>query len=121
MPRRDPHDHPSHPLVHRKLKVLRSIRYRCDHHWVVVLPDHSHCAVIQPDDPGTWYVTVGSGGVWKTVNAGTTWTPLFDEESVYSIGCVTLDPPNPHVVWVGTGEDVGGRHVSGGRRGLPEG
>ena len=66
---------------------------------------------IQPDDPATWYVAVGSGGVWKTVNAGTTWTPLFDEESVYSIGCVTIDPSNPHVVWVGTGEDVGGRHV----------
>jgi photosystem II stability/assembly factor-like uncharacterized protein len=69
---------------------------------------------IQPDDPATWYVAVGSGGVWKTVNAGTTWTPLFDEESVYSIGCVTLDPSNPHVVWVGTGEDVGGRHVGWG-------
>ena len=66
---------------------------------------------IQEDDPATWYVAVGSGGVWKTVNAGTTWTPLFDEESVYSIGCVTIDPSNPHVVWVGTGEDVGGRHV----------
>ncbi|MCG6926365.1 MAG: glycosyl hydrolase, partial [Acidobacteria bacterium] len=66
---------------------------------------------IQEDDPATWYVAVGSGGVWKTVNAGTTWTPLFDVESVYSIGCVTIDPSNPHVVWVGTGEDVGGRHV----------
>ncbi len=75
---------------------------------------------IQPDDRATWYVAVGSGGVWKTVNAGTTWTPLFDEESVYSIGCVTIDPSNPHVVWVGTGEDVGGRHVGFGRRRLPQ-
>jgi photosystem II stability/assembly factor-like uncharacterized protein len=66
---------------------------------------------IHPEDPSTWYVAVGSGGVWKTVNSGTTWTPLFDEEAVYSIGCVTVDPSNPHVVWVGTGEDVGGRHV----------
>ena len=66
---------------------------------------------IDPTRPSTWYVAVGSGGVWKTVNAGTTWTPLFDEEASYSIGCVTLDPQDPHVVWVGTGENVGGRHV----------
>ncbi len=66
---------------------------------------------IRPDDPSTWYVAVGSGGVWKTTNAGTTWTPLFDHQSSYSIGCVTLDPSNPNVVWVGTGENVGGRHV----------
>jgi photosystem II stability/assembly factor-like uncharacterized protein len=66
---------------------------------------------IDPTDPSTWYVAVGSGGVWKTVNAGTTWTPLFDKEASYSIGCVTVDPRNPHVIWVGTGENVGGRHV----------
>ena len=66
---------------------------------------------LHPDDPNTWYVAVGSGGVWKTVNAGTTWTPLFDEQVSYSIGTIELDPQNPNVVWVGTGEDVGGRHV----------
>ena len=66
---------------------------------------------IDPADSSTWYVAVGSGGVWKTVNAGTTWTPLFDEQASYSIGCVTIDPTNPHVIWVGTGENVGGRHV----------
>ncbi len=69
---------------------------------------------IHPDDPATWYVGVGSGGVWKTENAGTTWTPLFDGQDVYSIGSVALDPANPEVVWVGTGENVGGRHVSWG-------
>ncbi len=66
---------------------------------------------LHPDDPNTWYVAVGSGGVWKTHNSGTTWTPLFDKQPSYSIGCVTLDPSNPHTVWVGTGENVGGRHV----------
>ncbi len=64
-----------------------------------------------PTDDSVWYVGVGSGGVWKTVNAGTTWTPVFDKQSSYSIGNVTVDPSNPHTVWVGTGEDVGGRHV----------
>ncbi|MEO1252638.1 MAG: glycosyl hydrolase [Pseudomonadota bacterium] len=66
---------------------------------------------IEPDDPATWYVAVGSGGVWKTTNAGTTWTPVFDEESSYSIGAIALDPSNTNTVWVGTGENVGGRHV----------
>ncbi|MEM6415229.1 MAG: glycosyl hydrolase [Pseudomonadota bacterium] len=66
---------------------------------------------IVPDDPATWYVGVGSGGVWKTENAGTTWTSLFDEQTSYSVGAVTLDPQNAKTVWVGTGENVGGRHV----------
>jgi len=66
---------------------------------------------IVQDDPATWYVGVGSGGVWKTVNAGTTWTPLFDDQTSYSIGAVSLDPSNSNTVWVGTGEDVGGRHM----------
>ncbi|MBL4775745.1 MAG: hypothetical protein JKY87_06800, partial [Mariprofundus sp.] len=48
--------------------------------------------VIVQDDPATWFVAVGSGGVWKTTNAGTTWTPLFDKESSYSIGAIALDP-----------------------------
>ena len=66
---------------------------------------------IHPKDRHVWYVAVGSGGVWKTANAGTTWTPVFDAQPSYSIGCVTLDPSNPETVWVGTGENVSGRHV----------
>ncbi len=66
---------------------------------------------IHPQDRSTWYIAVGSGGVWKTVNSGTTWTPIFDDQPSYSIGCVTIDPNNPDVVWVGTGENVSGRHV----------
>jgi len=67
---------------------------------------------IHPADPSTWYVAVGSGGVWKTTNSGTTWEPIFDKQDSYSIGCVVLDPSNPEIVWVGTGENVGGRHVA---------
>lgn len=66
---------------------------------------------VHPSDQSTWYVAVGSGNVWKTTNAGTTWTPVFDDQSSYSIGCVTIDPSHPSTVWVGTGENVGGRHV----------
>jgi len=66
---------------------------------------------IHPENRSIWYVAVGSGGVWKTLNAGTTWTPVFDKQISYSIGCITIDPNNPHAIWVGTGENVGGRHV----------
>ena len=66
---------------------------------------------IHPVNNNVWYVAVGSGGVWKTVNAGITWKPVFDSQSVYSIGCITIDPNNPHRIWVGTGENIGGRHV----------
>lgn len=67
---------------------------------------------IHPEDDNVWYVAVGSGGVWKTTNAGVTWESLFDGQDSYSIGCITIDENNPNVVWVGTGEDVGGRHVA---------
>ena len=66
---------------------------------------------IHPANRALWYAAVGSGGVWKTANAGTTWTPIFDGQGAYSIGCLALDPRNPDIVWVGTGENVSGRHV----------
>lgn len=66
---------------------------------------------IHPNDENTWYITAGSGGVWKTVNAGITWEPVFDKQAVYSIGCVSIDPNIKDRVWVGTGENIGGRHV----------
>lgn len=66
---------------------------------------------IDHEKPNTWYVAVGSGGVWKTNNAGTTWKSIFDRYASWSIGCVTIAPNNRHTIWVGTGENVGGRHV----------
>ena len=69
---------------------------------------------VSPNDRSTWYVAVGSGGLWKTTNAGISWKPVFDDQASYSIGSVTIDPNNPEVVWVGTGENVSGRHVGWG-------
>ena len=66
---------------------------------------------VDPSSANTWYVAVGSGGVWKTVNAGTTWDPIFDDYSSYSVGCVTVDPHDHNRIWVGTGENVAGRHA----------
>lgn len=67
---------------------------------------------VHPDKRSVYYVAVSSGGVWKTENAGTTYEPIFDSQGSYSIGCVTLDPNNPNVVWVGTGENNNQRSVA---------
>jgi photosystem II stability/assembly factor-like uncharacterized protein len=69
---------------------------------------------VSTSDPSTWYVAAGSGNLWKTINSGITWEPVFDKQSSYSIGTVTIDPNNTDVVWVGTGENVSGRHVGWG-------
>jgi photosystem II stability/assembly factor-like uncharacterized protein len=67
---------------------------------------------VDPRNRTRYFVAAASGGVWKTVNAGTTWEPVFDGESSYSIGCIVIDPNNPSVVWVGTGENNSQRSVS---------
>jgi photosystem II stability/assembly factor-like uncharacterized protein len=67
---------------------------------------------VNPKNKFEYYVGVASGGVWKTVNDGTTWTPLFDKEGSYSIGWVALDPNDPEMVWVGAGESNSQRSVS---------
>ncbi len=67
---------------------------------------------VNPEKTSEYYVGVASGGVWKTVNSGITWTPVFDNQKSYSIGCVTMDPNNHNVVWVGTGENNSQRSVS---------
>ena len=66
---------------------------------------------VHPDNDNVWYVAVGSGGVWKTENSGTTWSPIFDDQASYSTGCITIDRNDPARIWVGSGENVGGRHV----------
>jgi photosystem II stability/assembly factor-like uncharacterized protein len=67
---------------------------------------------VDPNNSAKYYVASASGGVWKTVNNGTTWTPVFDKEGSYSIGAIALDPRNPLTVWVGTGENNSQRSVS---------
>ncbi len=66
---------------------------------------------VHPENKQTWYIGVSSGGVWKTTNAGITFTPLFDNQSSYSIGTVVIDAKNPSTIWVGTGEANNQRSV----------
>jgi len=67
---------------------------------------------IDPANDNIWYLTVGSGGLWKTVNRGNTWTPIFDEYPSYSLGCVVVDPRDSNIVWLGTGENTHNRSTS---------
>jgi photosystem II stability/assembly factor-like uncharacterized protein len=66
---------------------------------------------IDPNNENVWYVAVSSGGAWKTENAGTTWIPLTDNQPFFATGCITIDPNNSSSIWLGTGENVGGRHI----------
>lgn len=60
---------------------------------------------VNPNNFNEYYVATSSGGLWKTTNNGTTWISLTDTIQAYAMGCVTLDPNNPHTVWLGTGEN----------------
>jgi len=76
--------------------------------WRAVGPKQAGARVeaiaVPPGRPGTIYVGIGSGNVWKTVNGGITWTPIFEHESTFTIGDIAVSASNPDVVWVGTGE-----------------
>ena len=65
-----------------------------------------------PDSTNHYMVAEASGNVFMTTNNGTTWTPVFDNYGSYSIGWITIDPKNPSIVWVGTGENNNQRSVS---------
>jgi photosystem II stability/assembly factor-like uncharacterized protein len=66
---------------------------------------------VNPKNKNEWYIVAAAGGVWKTTNAGVTFSPIFDGQNVYSIGCISIDPNNPNVIWVGTGENNNQRAV----------
>ena len=67
---------------------------------------------VNPANHAEFYVGAASGGVWKTVNAGASFQPVFDTQGSYSIGWVTIDPNRPSIVWVGTGERNSQRSVA---------
>src|SRR5262245_53544367 len=61
---------------------------------------------VHPQRQSTWFVGSAGGGVWKTENAGTTWSSVFDDATAVSIGDVAIAPSNQDIVWVGTGEET---------------
>jgi photosystem II stability/assembly factor-like uncharacterized protein len=78
-----------------------------DMHWRLVGPFRGGWATAvagHPDKSTTFYFGAADGGVWKTDNAGATWTPVFEQQGSASIGALALAPSNPEVIWVGTGQ-----------------
>jgi len=66
---------------------------------------------VHPNNSSIYYVAIASGGVYKTTNNGVTYDPIFENYGSYSVGCVTIDPNNHNVIWVGTGEANNQRSV----------
>ncbi|MGA0869051.1 MAG: WD40/YVTN/BNR-like repeat-containing protein, partial [Planctomycetota bacterium] len=67
---------------------------------------------VSPHDPDLWFLASASGGLFRSEDGGDHWTPVFDEHDGYSLGCVVVDPRNPDVVWLGTGENTHNRSTS---------
>src|SRR5450759_3957346 len=65
-----------------------------------------------PGDFNTYYVGAASGGIWKSVDAGIHWLPVFDDKDVSSIGALAVAPSNPGIVWAGTGEPWIRSHIA---------
>jgi photosystem II stability/assembly factor-like uncharacterized protein len=59
-----------------------------------------------PSQPFTFYMGMVNGGVWKTINAGRTWTPIFDDQPTGSIGSIAVAPSDPNIIYVGSGEGL---------------
>ncbi len=73
-------------------------------------PASGHVAsiAVDPGNPNHWLIGAAEGGVWATVNAGTTWIPLTDDQASLAMGAITFAPSNPNIVYAGTGERSGG-------------
>src|SRR5215212_6855996 len=68
-----------------------------------------------PGQPNIYYVGAASGGIWKTIDGGVHWEPIFDSQPVSSIGALAVAPSNPNIVWAGTGEPWIRSHISVGQ------
>lgn len=90
---------------HQRLKAESPFK---DLKWRAVGPElqggRIEAIACHPDEPFTIYLGPGAGNLWKSVNSGTTWEPIFENESTFAIGCIAIAPSDPDVVWVGTGE-----------------
>ncbi|MEM8487919.1 MAG: glycosyl hydrolase [Bacteroidota bacterium] len=91
-------------------QAIRGLKFR--HIGPAAISGRISDIAIHPDHPDTWYLATASGGVWKTVNAGTTFDPIADGLGSYSFGAIAIDPHNPNVVWLGSGENNPQRSVA---------
>ena len=86
-------------------------------HWRFIGPEGNRfsAAAGVPGDPHVYYVGAASGGIYKTLDAGVTWQPVFDGQPVQSIGSLAVAASDPNTVWAGTGEGKIRSHISVGQ------
>ncbi len=83
-------------------KLISELRFRCI--GPAVTGGRIHDVEALPQDPSTIYVATASGGIWKSINKGTTWKPIFDNQPVSTFGDLDIAPSDPKIIWAGTGE-----------------
>ena len=91
--------------------VMGSLRYR----YIGPTGNRLTSVVGIPGDPNVYYVGAASGGIWKTIDGGVHWEPIFDSQPVSSIGQLAIAPSDPNVIWAGTGEPWIRSHISVGQ------
>jgi photosystem II stability/assembly factor-like uncharacterized protein len=94
-----------------KKDVLGALRYR----HIGPIGNRLTSVVGIPGQPNIYYVGAASGGIWKTIDGGVHWDPIFDSQPVSSIGALAIAPSNPNIVWAGTGEPWIRSHISVGQ------
>jgi len=102
---------PGSPLLDswpQYLKMKDESRFGLE--WILLGPVMNSARVeavqCDPEKPGTMYAAFGSGNLWKTVNHGLTWKPIFENQSALGIGDIALAPSNPEIIWLGSGESL---------------
>ncbi len=83
-------------------ELLQALRFRSI--GPAVTGGRIHDVEALPHDPSTIYLATASGGIWKSTNKGTTWTPIFEDQAVSTFGDLAIAPSDPDVIWAGTGE-----------------
>jgi photosystem II stability/assembly factor-like uncharacterized protein len=91
--------------------ILGSLRFR----FIGPIGNRLTSVVGIPGDSNTYYVGAASGGVWKTIDGGVHWEPIFDSQLVSSIGALAIAPSDPNIVWAGSGEPWIRSHISVGQ------
>ena len=86
-------------------------------HWRYIGPEGNRVSAVAgvPGDPLVYYAGAASGGIFKTIDGGLHWQPIFDDQPVLSIGSLAVAPSDPNVVWAGTGEGKIRSHISVGQ------
>ena len=69
-----------------------------------VMGGRLHDVTALSNDPSTVIVASATGGLWKSTNHGTTWTPIFEDQSTATFGVIAISPSNPNILWAGSGE-----------------